>query len=481
MKISKQPISLWTGTAFLFGVIGLLGVVAWVSPNEPIDLGFAQLRMPRIADLVSAGPTVEISADERMETVEAEMVLTAADSARMALADTLALYQDFFARSETSIKFPNEDYTYLFRSFRAMEQAGQSANRVAHVLHYGDSQIEGDRISCLLRDSLQALFGGGGPGLLPLLQPISARSVGQTLTDTVPMYYAGGIMGRRADHKRYGALAQMAELNTDSLTMGISARRVGGFRRLMLYVGHTADSLVARVGDNEQRAEANTEALQILTWPLTNSREVQMTLKGKADIYGVEVDGGRGVSLTNIPMRGADGFFLNNPDGLLMADMMRSLGVELILLEFGGNALPMISDTAQVTRYVRGLGKTIERVRSMSPKTPMILIGPADMSVTVDGTLQTHPMLPDLTAKMRQMCNDHNLAFWDMYAVMGGRNSMLAWVSHQPAWAGGDYVHFTPRGADRIASILWRALSMNYEYMKLTERYETEHGTRANE
>ena len=111
MKISKQPISLWTGTAFLFGVIGLLGVVAWVSPNEPIDLGFAQLRMPRIADLVSAGPTVEISADERMETVEAEMVLTAADSARMALADTLALYQDFFASSETSIKFPKEDYT----------------------------------------------------------------------------------------------------------------------------------------------------------------------------------------------------------------------------------------------------------------------------------------------------------------------------------------------------------------------------------
>lgn len=462
-----NKVTLWSSVAFIFGTIALLGAVAWVAPAEPIAIGPLEIRLPRLATLFDDdGSEPAISADERMEAVEAQMTLTAADSACLALADSIRLFEEFFRDNETSLRFPNERYDYLFPAFRAMEEAKAEP---VHILHYGDSQIEGDRITYLLRDSLQKRFGGSGPGLLPLFQPIPTRSVSQSLSDSVPMFYAGGIMGKRASHSRYGALAQMAELRGHRVTFTAKARKAGGYRRATLFAGNVRDSLVACVGADTAVIDSSAVAVRSYTWDLGGTNEFSMTLKGRADIYGIAVDGGRGISMTNIPMRGADGLFLSRPDAEQMTAMMRKLNTKLILLEFGGNALPMVKDTAAVSRYVFNLSRQVLRVRALCPGAPIILIGPADMSETVDGKLQTHPMLPPMTERLKAMCHEVGIAYWDMYAVMGGFNSMLAWVKHQPAWAGPDYIHFTTRGADRIANILWKALSMNYQYMKLKE------------
>ena len=44
----------------------------------------------------------------------------------------------------------------------------QAAN--CRIIHYGDSQLEGDRISAYLRNRLQGLYGGSGPGFIPIKQ-----------------------------------------------------------------------------------------------------------------------------------------------------------------------------------------------------------------------------------------------------------------------------------------------------------------------
>ena len=44
-------------------------------------------------------------------------------------------------------------------------------NSKIRVMHYGDSQIECDRITSYIRNKLQIRFKGMGPGLLPAIQP----------------------------------------------------------------------------------------------------------------------------------------------------------------------------------------------------------------------------------------------------------------------------------------------------------------------
>ena len=68
---------------------------------------------------------------------------------------------------------------------------------------------------------------------------------------------------------------------------------------------------------------------------------------------------------------------------------------------------------------------------------------------------------------MREVTLEGGAAFWNMYEVMGGRNSMPVWVDNKPAWAAPDYIHFTSKGAARIADVLWQTLMMYYDYKSL--------------
>ena len=58
---------------------------------------------------------------------------------------------------------PGDDYHFLDSFFEEARKA-QKNGTLVRILHYGDSQIEMDRISSVLRQDLQERFGGSGPG-----------------------------------------------------------------------------------------------------------------------------------------------------------------------------------------------------------------------------------------------------------------------------------------------------------------------------
>ena len=186
---------------------------------------------------------------------------------------------------------------------------------------------------------------------------------------------------------------------------------------------------------------------------------------GESDIYGISLDCDTGVSLTNIPMRGSDGTFFTRMDREPIRRMLDELNTRLVIMEFGGNALPMLKDSSSVTRYCRQFARQIDYMHEILPQAQILVIGPADMAIKKNGELQTHPLLPLLVDKMREETMAHDAAYWDMYGVMGGYNSMIAWVGHQPQWAAPDYIHFTVKGADRIANVLWQTIMIYYDYM----------------
>lgn len=476
MNDKHKGIRLWTTTAFVFGILGILGIVSLMAPAGPVEVAGLAIRLPRASSLFAdSALRSRIDVDDQLAAVGQTMELSPADSAALTLkaarADSIRRSERVFKMSEGSLRFPADDYTYLFPVFRAMMGADSAE---VGVIHYGDSQIESDRITHLLRDSLQATFGGSGPGILPLWQPIPTRTVRQTLNDSVPTFYAAGIMGRRASHDRYGAIAQMAELRGKSVRLGVESRKGGGrWRSVVAFAGNIRDSLVMAVG-GDTVVTPPADGLRAIRWRIAPTGKFEMSLSGDADIYGVSVSAGTGVNVTNVPLRGADALFTSKTDNGLIRQMMRHTNTRLVIMEFGGNALPMIDDTADVDRYAVRIGEQIDRMKHIRPEARIIFIGPADMSVKVDGELRTHPMLPYMTKALAKTASDHGVAFWDMFDVMGGENSMLAWAEHQPPLAATDYIHFTTRGAAKIAAVLWHAIKMNYDYMLLRERAETD-------
>lgn len=448
---------------FVFCVMMILLLLSFVFPQPSVSFLGLTLRWPSVVEVLESKEETKIDVDKQLDLVESTMRFEVIDSAQQMYLDSLSFYKNFFAESPTRIYCPNDSVEYLFPFFKSLNDTVQ---RFVHIIHYGDSQIEGDRISGFLRYRFQELFGGGGPGLLPLWQPIGATSVGQELSDSVSMYYAGGIMGDRAEHRSYGAMAQVGHLTSDTLTFTAWGRRAKRFSRVKLFAGNIDSLLLVSLGGNAFRGVRPSNHTECITWHLASARsKVSLEMCGESDIYGISLDCDTGVSLTNIPMRGSDGTFFTRMDREPIRRMLDELNTRLVIMEFGGNALPMLKDSSSVTRYCRQFARQIDYMHEILPQAQILVIGPADMAIKKNGELQTHPLLPLLVDKMREETTAHDAAYWDMYGVMGGYNSMIAWVGHQPQWAAPDYIHFTVKGADRIANVLWQTIMIYYDYM----------------
>ena len=116
---------------------------------SPSQLKEKPIAYADISHIIAENPVDSLSAD----SVEPDSSTVINDTIRVDAAKLRAKVQ--------SIEFPAGDSTVLFPFFSKLDQAGKTLVR---VLHYGDSQIEGDRITGYLRNRFQKKFGGSGPG-----------------------------------------------------------------------------------------------------------------------------------------------------------------------------------------------------------------------------------------------------------------------------------------------------------------------------
>ena len=129
---------------FILGVFLLLGTVWAVFPAGGIRLAGKTLRFASYQGYLRDAMEEKVDVDEVLNTLDSRFALQG---------DTLAFYKEFFYENPDRIYLPDDDYTFFDPVFRVFERARREGKTV-RVAHYGDSQIELDRISMDLRDAL---------------------------------------------------------------------------------------------------------------------------------------------------------------------------------------------------------------------------------------------------------------------------------------------------------------------------------------
>lgn len=463
---------------FILFTITLLALLCVVFPKEGIAFGERRLFFPTLEEIMVREKGQ--SAAEKLQAMEESFRMqvyqdSLANAELMAFNDSLQFYVRFFENHPARIHLPENDLTFLNSLFYNLDNCKEK-KEILHILHYGDSQIEGDRISGFIRQQLQEKFGGNGPGLLPIVQPIPSAAVGQTASENINRYTVAGNHINRASHNRYGVLGQVAEIYGNA-SISVIARNwsntfenVKQFSKIRLFVNNNAQDFKATLTVSGKEPQIRTieegdTGSNILVWDMKEPiKRFTLNLSGRAEITGISVDGDHGVAVDNIPLRGSSGTFFTGIDANSLVPVLKELNVRLILLEFGGNMMPVIKGEKNVSAYKENMAKQIVYFRQIYPDAKLLLIGPADMSTKVNGRLQSYPYLKETIQGMREAALENGAAFWDMYEVMGGENSMIDWVNNKPALAAPDYVHFTPRGANRIAELFCESLMMYYDY-----------------
>ena len=472
---------------FTLSVFFLLAAAMWVTPAEGVKVGEFTFHMPTFREMFLPGDIQYADVSELIEhqfdidsLAELENVAAMSDSVSM---ENLRASYDSLVQSIYKIELTDSGRINLNRFFKKLHEKNS-----VRIMHYGDSQIEEDRMTSFIRSKLQTKFGGTGPGLRPALQPydfrFTALQVNSPNWQRFPVY---GNVDPLVEHDRYGvmgAFSRFAPVVSDSIPFvdsviytaelnisksGISYEQTQVYDRFRLFYGHAKRPIFFELTANgaicfsdSLKAGVDYEMLQVPLPDSTSNISLKFTGNDSPDIYGIDLSSPGGVVVDNIALRGCSGTIFTKSDFGHSLKMYRDLAPDLFILQFGGNVMPYIKDQKAIDDYGRWFKSQIVRLKKICPDAAVIVIGPSDMSTKVKDKYATYELLPNVVDALREAALSTDSGFWNMYEAMGGQNSMPSWVNAQPQLAGPDYVHFTSRGAKLVGNMFYNALIFEY-------------------
>lgn len=399
-----------------------------------------------------------------------------------------------FRKRMKYFQFPDDD-PCLYESFFVRIERLSKTKRV-RILHFGDSQIEGSRISSDINREFQQRYGGNGPGWLPVVDLVPSGVVRQENSGNWQRFSVFGYPRSKA-HNRYGLMGAFARftdeindansLKKDSLNAVVRQhgsheshpfgdkkqawfsiapfrKSGGGFDRVNLAFGNFRDTLFYRImeGDftHDEGFVLPEKGFVQKEWIFpgsTGTLRFEWEATDSPDFYGLAIQQSRGVYVDNIAMRGSSGTEFHKMDLGLLTDQIGDDEVAMIMLQFGGNTMPGMKSSEQVNDYGRYFKGQIKRFKTVFPNAAFLVIGPSDMSLKDGLDYVTYPFLPEVRDALKKAAFAEGAAYWDVFEAMGGKNSMPSWVNSEPPLAASDYVHFSVEGARKIATWLFEA------------------------
>lgn len=445
---------------FITCVYTLLGLISTFFPEEGVTFKATTLTFPNISNVLGQNT-------ENTENIEVNTEISD-DIKNYLLAQKESDDYRHKYKALTSphaISFPNDSIEWMNSVFDEFEKAEKKCIR---VIHYGDSQIEEDRITGTLREYLQNTFGGYGVGMVPLIQKVPTSAISQTSNIELDRYAVFNAETRKTDFKDYGPLGQSFILKNsititfNKLNYSYTQRRTKKFGNITIlfqsdypltataFVNNKPITATSKIGDTKLNIDIPD-----------STTNISLTINGNAIIFGIMVDGnGKGIQVDNAAMRGCSGTIFTSISSSSLSTYYSKNNVPLIIMQYGGNSMPYIKSTKQIESYCKNISRQFRYLKKISPKSKILFIGPSDM---VDRTTrQTYSHMEEFIDSLKSTCFNNDVAYWDLYKNMGGNGSMTQWVNNK--LAGTDYIHFSREGSKKAGLMLCDGIQSAYEY-----------------
>jgi lysophospholipase L1-like esterase len=373
--------------------------------------------------------------------------------------------------------------------FSALDTLSKTGKKI-HIFHFGDSQIEGDRISSTLREKMQKVFGGYGVGLLPPME-INDVSSSMELISTGNWVKTAiyGNLNKGYKARIYGPLCSVFQYypKTDSLgnQTGVSVTykksisayaHAKKFEELNLYYNNN-DKLVNINKNSSQIEHIKTESLSVpknvlkTTWTFKepqNQVGIYFPLADESQIFGASLESKTGIYVDNIAMRGSSGLDLKKMNLNFYSGWIKTLNTKLLIFQYGVNMVPY--EVMGYNFYESKFYNELKAIKEANPNTDILVIGCSDVAIKSGTDYITNPNVKKIIAAQKNAAFKAGIPFWNLYKAMGGQNSMSSWVNANPSLAEKDFTHFNFRGARIVGEMLYNALMTEYAKYKKNEQ-----------
>lgn len=353
---------------------------------------------------------------------------------------------------------PLEDYTAdgsgLARFAAALANSGRRPVRVAVI---GDSYIEGDIFTQDVRRLLQKRYGGRGVGYMSMHSdfPGFRRSViqsdkGWTVVD---MRHA-----RRDSIKTISGEYCVGTPESQASFRGVKDAEAGAWSRSrLMFISPESGTLRLSTDSGETSCEVEASSdVQCLTVDGETTFFNIVSGTDRIMVLGAWLEDPTGISVDCMSLRGNSGVSHRSISVHLAAEMSQYTDYDLIIMEFGMNALS--SEQTEYSAYGQLMAKTIARLRACYPRADIIMLGVGDRGQKNGSEIESLPTVSALTAAQRNCAQRSGVVFWDIRAAMGGENSVVDW--RKRGLVNADYIHLNHKGGAVLAEEFVKALTL---------------------
>lgn len=347
------------------------------------------------------------------------------------------------------------------------------------VIYYGDSQIEGDRMTSYLRHLLREGHGGTGPGLLlPLMPVMYTKSVWMRSSSNWKKYNYLSFKSGEISHRNLGPFMAICRYLPEGKKVrapvkaymrirpsSVADSSSSEYDYLRIFYGNTFDLVKVFVKADDYIIFSDTlkkgNGFNETECYLGRARDITIEFEGvvSPDIYGISIESKTGIIVDNIPQRGSAGLEFTMVDRSNLAEAYRRLEPDLFVIHYGLNIVKNLRN--DYSYFQKGLERQLLLLKKISPSTPILVLSLTDMAESRGDTVRSYRNIPAIIEAQRRATSDAGEAFWNSYSSMGGDSSIIKWADRNPPLAQKDYVHLTYQGADTLSGILANALFLN--------------------
>ena len=336
-----------------------------------------------------------------------------------------------------------------------------------NIAYFGDSFIESDILTCDLRELLQAKYGGAGPGWVDCGGGVGTnkptitakfRNIKENCILNKPFNAELETINQRYYHASAGATLNLAATKYKPHVTSWDRATLFFTTDARLTVRTSGDSLITGEQVFEPRGE-----IQVMETKghMTKLNYTFPNATSRTRLYGVALDGTKGVALDNFSMRGTPGFMLAKVPVKTMQEMNKYRPYDLIILQFGLNVVNDKATDAQCRAYINRMKKVIEAFRQGFPQASIVVFSVPDRVQRSANGIHTLRGVEKLVGFQRVLASECGVAYLNVHQIMGGNDSMKKFV--EEGLAAKDYTHLNYKGGKELANRIYQSILAGVE------------------
>lgn len=348
-------------------------------------------------------------------------------------------------------------------------------NRKINIVHIGDSHIQADYLTNIVRRNFQEQFGNAGRGLIVPGRVAGTNEPFNILTRSSRKWNAKrcvypdqllpiGIGGITINTNQPNSRLEiyMNDLWLDYSFNSITLFFKKDISSFSFSVKDTTNKTLAFINSFTNDPHVNYSSVLL---PRTEGAFIIETIKetpeqNQATIFGLNLENGKnGILYHSVGVNGAK--YIHYNAAMFFTEQTAALFPELFIISLGTNEA--INFPYVDKNFFQQVDKMITSLKANNPFAKFILVTPPD---SYRKKIKQNPGVQIIRNQIIQYAVENGLAFYDMYKSLGGENSAASWRASgllRP-----DGVHFTKEGYEYQGNLFFNAIMKSYnQYVPL--------------